>query len=149
MGATTVWERWDGILPNGDINPGEMTSFNHYALGSVAQWMHEVMGGLLASVPGWKKILIRPIPGGSLTWVKTRHCTPYGWAAVEWKIEGSTFFLAVSIPPNTTAEVFLPDEAVPKHIGSGNHYFETSYKPPMWPPLPIYNPVEPHDDDQP
>ena len=46
MGATTVWERWDSMLPDGSVNPGQMTSFNHYAFGAVADWMHRVIGGL-------------------------------------------------------------------------------------------------------
>ena len=64
MGATTVWERWDSMLPDGTINPGEMTSFNHYALGAVADWMHRTIGGLTPAQPGYRRIEIRPRPGG-------------------------------------------------------------------------------------
>ena len=56
MGATTVWERWDSMLPDGTINPGEMTSFNHYALGAVADWLHRVVGGLVPESPGWGRL---------------------------------------------------------------------------------------------
>ncbi len=59
MGATTVWERWDSMLPDGTINPGEMTSFNHYALGAVADWIHRTVGGLAPLEPGYSTVLRR------------------------------------------------------------------------------------------
>jgi alpha-L-rhamnosidase len=67
MGATTIWERWDSMLPDGAINPGEMTSFNHYALGAVADWMQRTIGGLAPAEPGYRRLEIRPRPGGALT----------------------------------------------------------------------------------
>ena len=66
MGATTIWERWDSMLPDGSINPGEMTSFNHYALGAVADWMHRVVGGIAPAAPGYARVRIAPQPGGGL-----------------------------------------------------------------------------------
>jgi len=150
MGATTIWERWDSMLPDGSINPGEMTSFNHYALGSVANWMHQVMGGLSALEPGWKKSLIRPIPGGSITNASCRHMTPYGILSCKWTIVAKTFQMEIDVPPNTTAVVQLPGNSQQELIvGSGNHVFEEPYKPLEWPPMPIYPPFAPHDDDEP
>ena len=70
MGATTIWERWDSMLPDGSINPGEMTSFNHYAFGAVADWMHRSVGGLAPLEPGYRRILVAPQPGGGLTWAE-------------------------------------------------------------------------------
>jgi len=148
MGATTVWERWDSMLPDGSINPGEMTSFNHYALGSVAHWMHKVMGGLSSLEPGWRKILVKPIPGGSITRTKTSYLSPYGLACVEWEVKDEVFKMNVTIPPNTTAEVFLPGSDTCQTVGSGQHSFEQQFKMPEWPPLPIYPPFFPHDDDE-
>src|SRR5690606_22868655 len=58
MGATTIWERWDSMLPDGTINPGQMTSFNHYALGAVADWMHRVVAGLAPLEPGYRSMRI-------------------------------------------------------------------------------------------
>ena len=75
MGATTVWERWDSMLPDGSINPGEMTSFNHYALGSVADFLHRVVAGLAPAAPGYRHLLVRPRPGGGLT-QPARRCAP-------------------------------------------------------------------------
>ncbi|WP_239171130.1 alpha-L-rhamnosidase C-terminal domain-containing protein [Actinoplanes campanulatus] len=85
MGATTVWERWDSMLPDGSINPGNMTSFNHYALGAVADWLHRTVAGLAPAAPGYRTIHVRPRPGGGLTSAGARHRTPYGLAAVEWR----------------------------------------------------------------
>ena len=77
MGATTIWERWDSMLPDGTINPGQMTSFNHYALGAVADWMHRTIGGIAPLEPGYAEVLIAPQPGGGITWARasleTRH----------------------------------------------------------------------------
>jgi alpha-L-rhamnosidase len=124
MGATTIWERWDSMLPDGSINPGEMTSFNHYALGAVADWMHRSVAGLAPAGPGYRKIVVRPRPGGGLTWAKARHETPYGEALVHWDLEGSDFSLTLTVPAGCTATVFLPgsdDESI--EVGSGTHAF--------------------------
>ena len=81
MGATTIWERWDSMLPDGTINPGEMTSFNHYALGAVADWMHRTIGGIAPAEPGYAKVLVAPRPGGGLTWAEPawRRDTDGSW----------------------------------------------------------------------
>ena len=76
MGATTIWERWDSMLPDGSINPGEMTSFNHYAFGAVADWMHRSVGGLAPLEPGYRRILVAPQPGGGLTWARDEPRDP-------------------------------------------------------------------------
>ncbi|KAL2114189.1 hypothetical protein VUR80DRAFT_116 [Thermomyces stellatus] len=74
-GGTTTWERWDSLLPDGRVNPGAMTSFNHYAFGSVADWMHQVIGGIAPIEPGWRKFAIAPVPGGGITTMRSqRQC---------------------------------------------------------------------------
>ncbi len=78
MGATTVWERWDSLLPDGSINRTEMTSFNHYALGAVADFLHRVVAGLAPAEPGYRKLLVRPRPGGGLSHAGATLRTPYG-----------------------------------------------------------------------
>ena len=90
MGATTIWERWDSMLPDGTINPGEMTSFNHYALGAVADWMHRTIGGLSPAEPGYAAVRIAPRPGGGLTWAETALETAHGRIEVAWRIEAGT-----------------------------------------------------------
>ncbi len=131
MGATTVWERWDSMLPDGSINPGEMTSFNHYALGAVADWMHRTIGGLTPTEPGYRCIEIRPRPGGGITHAQARHLTPYGMAESSWKIEDGKFLLDVIIPPNTTARVILPGgDTSPNEVGSGIWHWSAPYQDP-------------------
>ena len=109
MGATTVWERWDSMLPDGSINPGEMTSFNHYALGAVADWMHRVIGGLAPAEPGYRRVRVAPRPGGGLTWARTSLETRHGRVAVEWRVVEGRLEVDVTVPDGVTAEVDLPD----------------------------------------
>jgi alpha-L-rhamnosidase len=122
MGATTIWERWDSLLPDGSINPGEMTSFNHYALGSVADWLHRRVAGLAPLTPGYRQLEIRPLIGGSLTSARARHKTPYGMAEAGWRIEDDTITVDVTLPPNVTARVHLPGEfSQPVEVCSGRY----------------------------
>ena len=121
MGATTVWERWDSMLPDGSINPGEMTSFNHYALGAVADWLHRSVAGLAPAAPGYRELLIRPRPGGGLTSASARHLTPYGDAAVEWQRGDGTLALRVRVPVGARATVHIPGRPDPVVVGHGSH----------------------------
>ncbi|MEU1972593.1 family 78 glycoside hydrolase catalytic domain [Microbacterium sp. NPDC019599] len=120
MGATTVWERWDSMLPDGSINPGEMTSFNHYALGAVADWMHRVLGGLAPLEPGYARLLIDPRPGGGVTWAKTSLETPHGLAAVEWETDAGELRVAATVPEGAIAVVRTAGSAEIE-LGPGTH----------------------------
>jgi alpha-L-rhamnosidase len=121
MGATTVWERWDSLLPDGTVNPGEMTSFNHYALGAVADWLHRTVAGLAPAAPGYRKLLVAPRPGGGLTHASATHETPYGRASVRWE-QADELTVDVVVPPGATATISLPG-AEPFDVGSGRHRF--------------------------
>ena len=143
MGATTIWERWDSMLPDGSINPGEMTSFNHYALGSVVNWLHEVVAGLSPLEPGYKVIQIKPVPGGDITSAKVELLSPYGKIRCQWHLDGDSFSLDVTIPPNTTAVVIMPGEEVKKRIGAGQHVFTSTVTLQLWPPEAIMPPFWP------
>jgi len=128
-GATTIWERWDSMLQDGSINPGEMTSFNHYALGAVADWMHRTIAGLTPTEPGYRRMEIHPRPGGGLTHAQARHITPYGLAESSWKIENGKFDLNIIIPANTSALVILPTgEQI--EVGSGKWHWSVPYQDP-------------------
>ncbi|WP_314175961.1 glycoside hydrolase family 78 protein [Streptomyces winkii] len=120
MGATTIWERWDSMLPDGSINPGQMTSFNHYALGAVADWMHRVVAGLAPAAPGYREITVRPRPDSTLTHASARHLTPYGEASVAWRRADGEFYLDVVVPVGTRATVHLPGEE-PVVVRHGRH----------------------------
>jgi len=110
MGATTVWERWDSMLPDGTINPGQMTSFNHYALGAVADWMHRVVGGIAPLEPGYAKVLVAPRPGGGLTAAETALETPHGRVAVRWSISGDDLTVDVDLSAGVGGILRLPGQ---------------------------------------
>ena len=112
MGATTIWERWDGIKPDSTFQTPGMNSFNHYAYGAIGDWMYRVVAGIDLAVgadsPGYKRISIHPQPGGGLTAAQASLETPYGKLSSGWKIENGEFRLEVVIPANTEAEITLP-----------------------------------------
>jgi alpha-L-rhamnosidase len=126
MGATTMWERWDSMLPNGTINPGQMTSFNHYALGAVADWMHRNIGGIAPLDPGYSRVLIAPQPGGDIRWARSSLQTRHGRISVSWTqdAEGS-IELDVAVPDGVAALVQLPGTDG-QELGSGQHHLSTS-----------------------
>ncbi|KJJ29003.1 hypothetical protein AFLA70_390g001150 [Aspergillus flavus AF70] len=146
MGATTVWERWDSMLPDGAINPGEMTSFNHYALGSVVAWLHETVGGLRPLQAGWKSALVSPKPGGSLTHATVSYESVYGHWSCAWKLvpdgardERMTLCLDLIVPPNCHAVVQIQAGADgsgnrEERVGSGRHQWKIPFSPGPWPP---------------
>jgi alpha-L-rhamnosidase len=130
MGATTIWERWDSMLPDGRINPGQMTSFNHYAFGAVADWLHRTVAGLAPAEPGYRTIAVRPRPGGGLTRAAARHRTPYGIAEVAWERAGGTLTVSVTAPPGTSAIVSLPAPGFTETVtGPGFHRFSCACRP--------------------
>ncbi|MDR6436752.1 alpha-L-rhamnosidase [Paenarthrobacter nicotinovorans] len=126
MGATTVWERWDSMLPDGTINQGEMTSFNHYALGAVADWLHQVVGGIRPLEPGYAKVLYAPRPGHGIDWAKTSLVTPHGTVAGEWQFQdGGEYEFTLTVPAGATAEIDVP--TLPRQeVGAGRHSFRTA-----------------------
>lgn len=119
MGATTIWERWDSMLPDGTINPGEMTSFNHYALGAVADWMHRVVAGL-AFDPRTRTVAVAPVPGGTLERASAQLDTPYGRAESGWAREGERVRVEAVVPAGLTGRVTLPD-GTRHEVASGSH----------------------------
>ncbi|HEX7491151.1 MAG TPA: family 78 glycoside hydrolase catalytic domain, partial [Candidatus Limnocylindrales bacterium] len=129
MGATTVWERWDSMLPDGSLNPGDMLSFNHYSLGSVADWLHRTVAGLAPAEPGYRRMLVAPRPGGGLSRASAAHETPYGRAEVAWTRDGARLDVDVLVPVGATATVRLPDpEWKEVEVGSGRHHFTCSFR---------------------
>lgn len=131
MGATTIWERWNSMLPDGSINPGDMTSFNHYALGAVADFLQRRVAGLAPAAPGYRRIRIAPLPSPHLTWARAAHETPYGRAAVSWTLQGDEFALQVTVPPSTEAEILLPDGSDAVTVSSGTHAFACRFEAPQ------------------
>ena len=110
MGATTIWERWDGIKPDSTFQTPSMNSYNHYAYGAIGDWMYRVVAGLDTEEDGvgYKKIRVKPHVGGKLTQAAATLDTYYGKASSDWKIENGKMLLTVEIPANTTATVYVP-----------------------------------------
>lgn len=107
-GATTIWERWDGIKPDGSFQAISMNSFNHYAYGAIGDWMYRTITGISDVAPGYKVILIAPKPGGSLKKASAELETIYGKVKSAWAIDGAKTRVEVTIPANTTAKIVLP-----------------------------------------
>ncbi len=109
-GATTMWERWDGIGPDGAFQETSMNSFNHYAFGAIGDWMYRTIGGINVdpSAPGFKHALIAPRPGGGLTSASQTLETPYGRLHSAWTSSPDSLTLEVDVPANTSATITLP-----------------------------------------
>lgn len=124
MGATTIWERWDALLPDGSVNPGSMTSFNHYAFGAVADWMHRRIGGLASAAPGWSRVRVEPCFDPRLDWARAEHESPRGLIACAWeRTPSGAVELDLYVPEGVTAEVHLPGSASPQLVSGGSHRF--------------------------
>lgn len=119
-GATSIWEKWNAIKPDGSL---DTCSLNHYAYGAVGDWLYRTVAGIDAASPGYKQIIIKPQPGGGLHWAKASFRCRYGLISSSWKMVDGKFFLDVAIPPSTTAVVYLPN-GEQKQIGPGSHHFQ-------------------------
>lgn len=119
--ATTIWERWDGIKPDGTFQDASMNSFNHYAYGAIGDWMYRVIAGIDIDPkqPGYKHILIEPRPGGGLSFAKGSVCSTYGKVASGWELKDGKMTLNVEVPANTTATVRLPKAKLEQVTESG------------------------------
>lgn len=128
MGATTIWERWDGIKPDGSFQTPDMNSYNHYAYGAIGDWMYRTIAGInsAADTPGYKSIVIAPKPGGKLTHASAELETAYGTVKSAWVLENNLLKLDVTIPANTRATIMLADSS--RDVGSGTYHFESSVK---------------------
>lgn len=108
LGATTMWERWDGWTPEQGFQDVGMNSFNHYAFGAVGEYLYKNLAGISALEPGYRRIQIAPTPIASLTHVNATYDAPTGKIASAWKKEGTKTTYTITIPPHTTAEIRLP-----------------------------------------
>ncbi|GAB3427363.1 alpha-L-rhamnosidase [Niabella aquatica] len=117
-GATTIWELWDGVKPNGDVRDPYMNSFNHFANGSIGNWMYQVIGGIRLSEgdAGYKHFVINPVPHKRLKFCNTTLETAYGTIKVYWSTNRDRISLKVTIPPNTSAEIVLPSEQIARDV---------------------------------
>jgi|HubBroStandDraft_1064217.scaffolds.fasta_scaffold01665_7 alpha-L-rhamnosidase len=129
MGATTIWERWDGyVADRGFQNHTAMNSLNHVAFGSVGEWIWGNVVGLAPdeSYPGYKHFIVHPRLGGNLTSAKGVYDSVRGRIAIDWKIEGVSFSLDLLVPPNTSATIYLPTADSSKIQESGREVREVA-----------------------
>lgn len=118
MGATTVWERWDALAPDGTIHSGEMAtsdssgmlSFNHYAYGAVVDWIYRYVGGLAPTLerPGYRRIVVAPRPSTAIPWARASIETRLGAASVDWRLNGTALELDLVVPYGAEAVLDLP-----------------------------------------
>jgi alpha-L-rhamnosidase len=111
LGATTIWERWDGWRPDKGFQDPNMNSFNHYAFGSCGQYLFECVGGIFPLEPGYQSFAVAPVLGEGLTWAKASYRSMYGEIVSDWKKEAGLCHLRVTVPPNTRAVIRLPAAA--------------------------------------
>ena len=118
MGATTVWERWDALAPDGTIHSGDMAtndssgmlSFNHYAYGAVVDWIYRYVGGIAPTVarPGYRRVVVAPRPAAAITWAKASVESRLGPVSIDWRLNGSDLEIALEVPYGADAELDLP-----------------------------------------
>ncbi|KRE31357.1 alpha-L-rhamnosidase [Agromyces sp. Soil535] len=118
MGATTVWERWDALAPDGSIHSGEMAtgdsagmlSFNHYAYGAVVDWIYRYVAGIAPTVerPGYRRIVVAPRPSIAIPWARATIETHLGAASVDWRLDGTDLELDLLVPYGAEAVLDLP-----------------------------------------
>lgn len=122
-GATTIWERWDGWTPDKGFGDKGMNSYNHYAYGAVGDWMVSTVAGLEIAEPGYKKILFKPRPGGTITWAEAKLKTPLGETAIHWELKDKTLSLTLTVPAGSEAKLSLPEgwKASTTAFGPGTH----------------------------
>ncbi|MHB1355525.1 MAG: family 78 glycoside hydrolase catalytic domain [Anaerolineae bacterium] len=170
-GATTIWEHWDGIKPDGTMWSKDMNSFNHYSYGAVGDWLYRVVAGIEIDMrsPAYQHSLIHPQPNRALNWAQASHETPYGKLSSKWDLTGGEMRVELTIPANTTASVVLPyaslegmtesgtavqqaaglgnlqaiDEGVAGELGSGSYYFRYPLSADAVPDVPADPPKRP------
>ncbi|OUS77179.1 alpha-L-rhamnosidase [Paenibacillus sp. MY03] len=110
-GATTIWEHWDGRKSDGSFWSKDMNSFNHYAFGAIGEWLYRFVAGIDTAQdrPGFKHIQIKPLPNDGLSYAKATFKSMYGEIVSGWKVADGAVNIEVTIPPNTTATLELPN----------------------------------------
>jgi alpha-L-rhamnosidase len=124
MGATTIWERWDGQKTDSTFQDPGMNSFNHYAYGAIGDWMYRVSAGIETMGPGYKHLILQPHPSKRLTYSKASFESSYGTVASGWERKGSKIIVSVKIPANCVATIILPVNSISKATENGKSISE-------------------------
>jgi alpha-L-rhamnosidase len=121
-GATTIWEDWDGLQPDGTPRH----SLNHYSKGAVISFLHRYVAGLQPLEAGWRRFLVQPLPGGGVTSARTWHDSPHGRIEVAWQLaaDGGGGEVTVVVPDGTEADLVLPGAPAgpPESLAPGTHH---------------------------
>ena len=125
-GATTIWERWNSYTVENGLAPQGMNSFNHYAYGCVCQWLWETAAGIAAdpAMPGFRRIIMRPVPDRRLGFVKAAYRSPAGLVESAWRFEGERWIWEFTVPEGAVAKVLLPDGSAPRECPPGSYTVE-------------------------
>jgi alpha-L-rhamnosidase len=127
MGATTIWERWDGEKTDSTFQDPNMNSFNHYAYGAIGDWMYRVSAGIEIMGPGYKHIIIQPHPSKKLTYSRASFESSYGTINSGWERKDGKIIIKVKIPSNTTATIILPSASQDKVTEGGKPLTQSIY----------------------
>ena len=117
MGATTFWEQWNTITPDGKVRDPSM---NHYAYGAVGDFLYRRVLGLEPTEGGYRHFRVKPVPGGGITWAQGSVRTPYGEISLRWEQTEDDFRVTLDIPVSTTCTLTLPDGETIEQL-SGHH----------------------------
>ena len=124
MGATTIWERWNSIKPDGTFDESGMNSLNHYAYGSVGDWMYRKVAGLSQLEPGYKKFQVKPMFVKGIEECGTEFESVYGKIVTNTSCKNGQIHVHVEVPANTTAVIVLPEKEEEHEVGSGVYDYE-------------------------
>jgi len=127
MGATTIWERWDGEKTDSTFEDPGMNSFNHYAYGAIGDWMYRVSAGIETMGPGYKHIIIQPHPAKKLTYSRASFESSYGTIGSGWEKKDGKVIIKVRIPANTSATIILPATVQDKVTEGGKPLSQNIY----------------------
>lgn len=130
-GATTIWEHWDGVKEDGTLWNDSMNSYNHYAYGSIVEWIYRYIIGLEMdeTKPAYKHFYVQPHFDSNLEWIRVKRETAYGEIKIEWRVENEQAFLKISVPPNTSTTLRIDEtnwkaeHNIEKDVGSGDYKF--------------------------
>lgn len=124
MGATTIWERWNSIKPDGTFDESGMNSLNHYAYGSVGDWMYRKVAGLSQLEPGYKKFQVKPMFVKEIETCQVEYDSVYGKIVAKTSCKDGKIRIHVEVPANTTAVLILPEKEETIEVGSGIYDYE-------------------------
>jgi len=123
LGATTIWERWDSMHPDGSFDESGMNSFNHYSFGAVGSWMLEELAGIEAKEAGYRVIAFHPQLAYGFTEVSASRETPFGTVKCAWSCKNGTVTVSVTVPEGSTAELKLPEKEGVLQLGPGDYTY--------------------------